>query len=58
MTAEMADLQAAGEELHWLLEAPDGEVIGHPSLQPFPGITPRLGICVLQGWQGVAWAGR
>ncbi len=52
VTAEMADLQAAGEELHWLLEAPDGEVIGHLSLQPFPGITPRLGICVLQGWQG------
>ncbi len=52
VTAEMADLQAAGEELHWLLEAPDGDVIGHLSLQPFPGSTPRLGICVLQGWQG------
>lgn len=50
--AEMVRLHEAREELHWILEAPRGDVVGHLSLQPFPGVTPRLGVCVLQGWQG------
>lgn len=58
VTRDMARLHERREELHWILEAPDGHLIGHLSLQPFPGMAPRLGICMLQGWQGRGLGGQ
>lgn len=44
--------QVMGRELHLVLEAEDGSIVGHQSLQPFPGECPRVGVCVADGWQG------
>ncbi|MBD3175025.1 MAG: GNAT family N-acetyltransferase [Armatimonadia bacterium] len=52
ITRDMAMLQERGAELHLVLVPQSTEVVGHLSLQPFPGVCPRLGICVKQGWQG------
>ncbi len=44
--------QSHHRELHLVLEAPEGAIVGHLSLQPFPGECPRLGICIAPEWRG------
>jgi putative acetyltransferase len=51
VVAQMAELQRSRRELHVVLEEDDGRVVGHLSLQPYPGVCPRLGVCVIQDWQ-------
>ncbi len=48
---DMARRQGRGHELHLMLEAPDGAIVGHLSLQPFPGECPRVGVCIEGPWQ-------
>lgn len=44
--------QGHHRELHLVLEAEDGAIAGHLSLQPFPGDCPRLGVCIAPEWRG------
>jgi len=52
VAADMSRLHASGCEMHLVVEGPEGDIIGHLSMQPFPAVCPRLGICLKQGWQG------
>ncbi len=51
VASDMARRQSRGHEMHLVLEAPEGEIVGHLSLQPFPGECPRVGVCVAGPWQ-------
>jgi len=51
IVGDMSRLHASGCELHLVVEGPEGEIVGHLSMQPFPATCPRLGICLKQGWQ-------
>lgn len=53
VTEELAELHEEGVELHLVVEAPSGELVGHLSMQPFPARSPRLSVCLLQGWQAL-----